>query len=156
MYTVFDSSDLFFKTKGSVQELAPIVAKYGIGGINPPAALLENCKAAREAAVVVRDLGLKWGLMPTPADFLVPDTTDEMFDQGIEKLKTWADTAQKMGVKYSYNHVCPGSNEWEFDENFERHVIRVGKINRIMRDNGIHYGLEFIGPKHVRDSFKHE
>ena len=154
MYSVFDASELFYKVKKSVQELAPLVKKYGIKGINPPAAILEDRKKAREAAKCAYDNGLKWGLLPTPVDFLVPDTTDEMFDAGLEKLKVWAETGEKIGVKYSYNHVFSGHNERDYNENFEWHVIRIRQINKIMTDHGIHYGLEFLGPWDLRNSFK--
>lgn len=155
MFTVFDASETFYKVKASVQELVPLLVKYGIGGINPPAELLEDPKAAREAAKCVADAGLKWSLMPTPVDFLWPETTDEMFDAAIEKLKVWCDTAEKMGVKYSYNHIFNGSNDREYAENFEWHVIRIRRINKIMQDHGIHYGNEFLGPWDLRNSFKY-
>ena len=155
MYSVFDASEMFYKVKKSVQELAPLLAKHGIKGINPPVEILENPKAAREAAKCVYDNGLKWGLLPTPVDFFAPDVPDEMFDNALEKLKIWADTAQKMGVKYSYNHIFPGHNERQYEENFSWHTIRLQKINKIMADNGIHYGLEFIAPWDVRALFKY-
>lgn len=154
MLTVFDASDLFYKVKKDVRELAPLVKKYGIKAINPPAAILEDHKKAREAAKCVYDNGLKWSLMPMPADFLVPDTSDEMFDAGLEKLKVWAGTGEKIGVKYAYNHVFPGHNERDYDENFEWHIIRVRQINKILRDHGIRYGLEFLGPWDLRNTFK--
>jgi hypothetical protein len=31
MYTVFDASDIFFRVKKSVEYLAPLLRKYGIG-----------------------------------------------------------------------------------------------------------------------------
>lgn len=40
MYSVFDASDTFYKVKKNVQELAPLLSKHGIEGINPPAELL--------------------------------------------------------------------------------------------------------------------
>lgn len=155
MYTGFDASELFYKVKMSVQELVPLLVKYGIGGINPPAELLEDPKAAREAAKCVRDAGLEWCLMPTPIDFLAFNVDDDMFDAGLEKLKVWADTAEKMGVKRSYNHIFPGSNEREYDANFEWHCIRIGRIQRVMKDHGILYGNEFLGPWDLRGMFKY-
>ena len=100
MYTVFDASETFFKVKITVEDLVPLLLKHGIEGINPPAELLETPKAAREAAKCVHGAGLQWGLLPTPVDFLAFNVSDELFDAGIEKLKSWADTAEKMGVKY--------------------------------------------------------
>jgi len=155
MYSVFDASETFYKVKKSVQELAPLVAKYGIKAINPPAEVLENAKAAREAAKCAYDNGLKWGLLPMPVDFFAPDVTDEIFDEALEKLKTWAENGQRMGVKYAYNHVFPGSNEKQYDENFSWHAIRLSQISGILSAHGIKYGLEFLAPWDLRKLFKY-
>jgi len=70
-------------------------------------------------------------------------------------LKVWAETGEKMGVKYAYNHVFSGNDTRRYDENFEWHVIRIRQVNKIMQDHGIHYGLEFLGPWDLRNSFKY-
>ncbi len=155
MYSVFDASEVFYKVKKSVQELAPLLVKHGIDGINPPASLLTDNKKAREAAKCVFDSGLKWSLLPTPVDFFAPDTTDALFDEALKTLRIWAETGEKMGVHYAYNHVFPGDNERQYDENFDWHVKRIRQINKIMRDHGIQYGLEFLGPHDLRNSFKY-
>ena len=155
MYSVFDASETFYKVNKSVQELAPLVAKHGIKAINPPKEVLEDVKAAREAAKCAYDNGLKWGLLPMPVDFFSPDVTDEAFDAALEKLKVWAESGQRMGVKNAYNHVFPGSNEKEYDENFTWHAIRLSQINRVLSAHGIRYGLEFLAPWDLRKLFKH-
>lgn len=156
MYTVFDASDVFYKVKKSVQELSPLLVKYGIEGINPPKELLEDKKSAREATKCVLDHGLNWSLLPTPVDFYAMDTTDEIFDKGLDKLKVWAKTGEKMGVKYSYNHVFSGHDIRDYAENYEWHLIRIKQVNKIMSDHGIHYGLEFLGPWDLRNLFKYK
>lgn len=155
MYTGFDASEIFYKVKASVQELVPLLIKYGIKGINPPAELLENLPAAREAAKIVIGEGLRWTLLPTPIDFLSEDISNEQFDEGIEKLKKWADVGQKIGVKYSYNHIFPGSNKLQYAENFEWHCVRIQQINNVMKNHGIFYGNEFLGPWDLRNRFKY-
>lgn len=95
MYQLFDAS--FFRVKGTVQELAPLVAKHGMGGINVPVEILEDVNLAREAAKCVYDNGLQWGLLPTPVDCLSGFATDDkMFDEGMEKLKRWAEIGKKL------------------------------------------------------------
>ncbi len=155
MYSVFDASEVFYKVNKSVQELAPLLSKHGIGGINPPAALLSDPKKAREAAKCVYGNGLKWSLLPTPADFLAPGTTDEMFDEALKTLIVWAETGEKIGVRYAYNHIFPGHNERQYNENFDWHVKRIRQVNKIMSNCGIRYGLEFLGPWDLRNSFKY-
>ena len=129
----------------SLEELAPLCAKHGVPGLSAPAAVLDDASAAREAAAVMRDNGLIWGLMPMTADFYAWDLEDEAFEEALRHLERRAKTAEKVGVRFAYNHVWPSSPR-PFDENFDWHVQRVRRVGRILRDHGVRYGLEFLGP----------
>jgi sugar phosphate isomerase/epimerase len=155
MYTLFDAGPVFYNVKGTLGELAPLVKKHGIDAIAPTTELLEDEHAAKEARKLMADLGLKWGLMPMPMDSYWENTTDEMFEQGIKALAVRAKCAEKLGVKLAYNHIFPGSNVREFNENFDWHLNRIKRIFDILTDHGIHYGLEFLGPWDLFCSFKH-
>ncbi len=48
----------------------------------------------------------------------------------------------------------PGSNELTQEQNREFHLKRLIPVARILADHNISLGLEFIGPKHIRDSQK--
>lgn len=153
MYTVFDGNH--FGVRLPLEELVPLVSRHGLQGIHVPALLLDDAAGAREAGKLVRHHGLRWSLMPTPLDFYAEDVGEEAFDAGLETLKAWADVAERMGVRYAYNHVWNGSNQRPYAENLEWLLPRVRRVNRVMRDNGIRYGLEFLGPVPLRDSFKY-
>jgi sugar phosphate isomerase/epimerase len=153
MYTVF--ANFHNGVNATVEELVPLLKKYGIEGIAAPDGLMENKKAALEAGKLVRDNGLRWYLMPTPLDFYVEDISDEEFDKGIETLKEWADIGEKMGFKYSYNHFWSGSNSRDYEENFEWNVTRMRRVWKVFNDHGIKYGLEYLGPHPLRNSFKY-
>ena len=49
----------------------------------------------------------------------------------------------------------PGSNDRPYDENHQFHVTRFTPIAKILGDHGVSLGLEFIGPKTLRDSQKY-
>lgn len=139
----------------SIEELAPLAARYGIEAISPPAQLFEDAKAAAEADAIIRDYGLKWGLMPMPADFYFWDLSDEDFEKALEKLDRWASVAEKLGSRHAYNHVWSSSPR-EFDENFEWTVKRVRAVNTVLKNHGVRYGLEFLGPHELRSWQKYE
>ena len=81
MYTIFDMNH--FGIRASLQEIVPLVVRYGIGGIHVPAELLEDEKTAREAAKLVLGNGLKWSLLPTPVDFFAESVdNDARFKSG--------------------------------------------------------------------------
>ena len=58
-----------------IRELAPWAARYGFQAVSAPQEVLRDKNAAREAAAVMADCGLSWGLMPMPADFIIGSWT---------------------------------------------------------------------------------
>ena len=153
MYSVFDAGENFYRVRKSIEELAPLVKKYNIKGISPSVEILEDRAMARAAMNIVRDNGLQWGLLPTPVDMLSPATCDKMFNEALEKLRFWAETGRIIGVDRCYTHVIPGHNELGYEENFEKHIVRVKQIHSVLSSCGIRYGLEFLGSRDLRNSF---
>lgn len=138
-----------------IRELAPWAARYGFQAVSAPQEVLRNKNAAREAAAVMADCGLSWGLMPMPADFYHWELDDAAFEKALETLRRDACAARVLGVTHAYNHVWPCSPR-EFEENFSWVVKRIRAVNRILRENGIFYGLEFLGPQELRTLAEHE
>lgn len=139
----------------SIRELAPLCRQYGIQALSAVREILEDEKAAEEAAAVMKDNGLVWGLMPMPADFYHWDLDDERFDQALRTLARQAAAAEKLGVTHAYNHVW-SSGPRAYEENFEWHIRRVSAVSEILNDHGVQYGLEFLGPHELRSWQKHE
>jgi sugar phosphate isomerase/epimerase len=73
----------------------------------------------------------------------------------LDKLPRLAKAAHALGVRRTATWVLPMSNERELDENIAFHIDRFTPIARILADHDIRLGLEFIGPKTLRDSQKH-
>lgn len=147
MYKVLDAGAL--RLPGTVAELAPLAVKYGFQGINCPTTILEDANQAKEALAALQHYGLQWGVLPTPFDIF---TDVEDLPGEIEKLKRWAEAGEKLGVKHSYNHIWSSHNSRAFDENFEWHVKRLELVQEIFKNHGISYGLEFLGPHHLRSN----
>lgn len=153
MYTVFDPGHC--GVSASVYEIAPLAVKYGIGGVAVPQNLLEDPKAGVAAADFIFDHGLRWSLLPTPADFFTESVTDAAFDSALEHFKRWADAGEKMGVRYCYNHVWNGSNARKSEAQFEWVLRRLRRIWKVADDHGLHYGMEFLGPCPLQRSFRY-
>jgi sugar phosphate isomerase/epimerase len=153
MYKTLDAAMLGIP--GTIQELAPLAVKYGFEGINLPKAALLDPRAADEAMACARDHGLKWGLLQTPADFFAEDLGDDAFEAALATLATWAAVGERLGVAYAYNHVWPSSASRPFAANFDWHVQRLARIQAVLGDHGIRYGLEFLGPYELRTAHQH-
>ena len=139
----------------SIRELAPLCAQHGIQALSATRELLEKKAAAKEAAAVLKDNGLVWGLMPMPADFYHWDLDEAGFAQALKTLARHAAAAEKLGVKHAYNHVW-SSGPRAYEENFDWHVRRIAAVSGILADHGVQYGLEFLGPHELRTWQPHE
>lgn len=153
MFRTLDASML--NLPYSIPELAPLAAACGMQAISAPAEVVDDERAGREAAAIMRDLGLSWGLLPMTADYYHWDLDDAAFDRALEKLRRRADAAQRLGITHAYNHIWPTS-PLEFDAAFEWNVKRVRAVTTILSDAGVHYGLEFLGTHELRTWQKHE
>ena len=139
----------------SAKELAPLAAKYRFQAISVSGEMMNDPVLAAESDAVVKSCGLTWGLLPMPADFYHWDLDDERFDAALEELRRRGEFAERLGIRHAYNHVWPTSFR-EFDENFDWHVRRVKAVAGILKNHGVHYGLEFLGPHELRHWQKNE
>ena len=125
----------------------------GFRGIEVPAGAFETDAAAAEAGRVLADFGMRFGLIMAPADmYRIPD---EEFPGRVREFGEWAHRARLAGCRRAYNHIWPGSNVYSFSQNLDWHNRRLAAVYHVLREEGIQYGLEFMGAKTVRDQFRY-
>jgi sugar phosphate isomerase/epimerase len=73
----------------------------------------------------------------------------------LDKLPRQAKAAQALGVQRSATWVLPMSDQREMEDNIRFHIDRFKPISKILADHHIRLGLEFIGPRTLRESQKH-
>lgn len=139
----------------SVFEFAPVLEKYGITAVNIPSDILKDKETFAEADRCIRAHGLHWGMLPTPVDSYDENLTDEKFAEGVETLKRWADIVSDAGKINCYNHIWPGSNKRVYKDQREWLLDRAGRITTVLKDAGIRYGFEFLGPVPLQESFRY-
>lgn len=135
------------------ENLLAAAQRFGFGGIEVPAHAFGSIKNAREAGKILEDLGMRWGLMMAPCDMF--KVCDEEFEAALKQWARWLERAREAGCKRAYNHFWPGADDRDFQENFAWHHHRLKKIFHIMEENGIQYGLEFMGARTVCSQFKY-
>ncbi len=96
--------------------------------------------------------GLQPGLVSLPLNFRGTQTE---FDTCLDELPAQAQLAVALGYTRTTTVIMPGDNQLSFRDNWSFHVERLRPIAEILDHNGIRLGLEFIGPKTLRDQFKH-
>ncbi|MBI1331813.1 MAG: TIM barrel protein [Armatimonadetes bacterium] len=77
------------------------------------------------------------------------------FDAGFSAMKAQIKTMQGVGVTRCATWILPGSNDLTTEANTEFHRQRLTPIAQLLADHGMIFGLEFVGPKTLRDKFTH-
>jgi sugar phosphate isomerase/epimerase len=87
-----------------------------------------------------------------PVDF---SQTDSVFNDGIKVLKDYCKVMRKIDSVGFCRWIMPTSNNLTYLKNFKIHKERLKECAKIIGDNDMKLGLEFVGPKTLmaRDQF---
>lgn len=101
----------------------------------------------------VRDLFAQAGVRPGQWGLPVAWNRDDQWQDDLRELPKLAALGRALGCTRTSTWAPPGSNERPFGANFEWHVQRFRPIAQILADEGCSLGIEFIGPKTLRDRY---
>lgn len=76
--------------------------------------------------------------------------------QMLTDLPALAKLASVIGCTRSCTYFGSGSNERDYDENFQWHAERLRPVAAILNEYGIRFGMEFMGPISVRRDCRYE
>ena len=134
-------------------ESVALAARHGWAGCDLPvveATQLAAERSADDVAAIFSQAGVRpggWGL---------PLNWREPYDQAaLDALSQQAALAAKLGCTRVYTWLTPGSNERPFRENFAFHVAQLLPVAQVLAEHGCRLGLEFIGPRTLRDSLRY-
>lgn len=116
----------------------------------------------REAAALADEHGLDHvrtlfqnaGVLPGQWGLPVAWNKDE-WAADLEQLPKLAALGRELGCTRTATWCPSGSNDREYDENFQWHANRFRPIAEVLAENGCRLGIEFLGPKTIRDRFQH-
>lgn len=134
------------------EEGARLAARYGFAGLAiDPSFLLEHGPDA--VLEILQQHSLRPGSFGLPVDFR---GSDEGFEASLGTLEPLAKAAQAVGCTRASTYIFSWSDELDFAANFAFHRERLAPPAAILADHGISLGLEFLGPKTLRDGHPHE
>ncbi|MCK5805716.1 MAG: sugar phosphate isomerase/epimerase [Lentisphaeria bacterium] len=124
---------------GPSEEVFALAKSVGFEGIDPPMSEpVEHIRALHE------EHGMRVGCLALPTNFRTDENT---FGEGLGMLPDAASKAAAIGCTRCVTWIGPSSDELPFAENFRRHALRLASVARVLGDNGLRLGLEFVGPK---------
>jgi len=128
--------------------------QYGFEGIAPSEGEFENKSAAEvgEWLATMKDKGIRYGAAGLSVEFRKDDAR---FRSDLAQYPKRAALLKQLGVTRVATWLLPGSNELTYLENFKQHETRLREAAKVLRDNGIRLGLEFVGPRTSRERFRY-
>lgn len=141
---------------GTLEELLGYAKAGGFGGLDlnisqarqkADEGKLDEVRAAYEGA------GLKMGGWGLPVDFR---GEEEKFQEGLADLPALAAVGQDLGCTRVPTWILPFHEELSFEENYALHQRRLRACAEVLADHGCALGLEFVGPKTMRQGKQHE
>jgi sugar phosphate isomerase/epimerase len=123
----------------SVEPFAEVISKMDAGK-------LEQLQAARTEARLV------WGAAGLPIDFR---KTEELFSEGIKTLPAISSACAKAGVTRMGTWIMPCHDSLTYMQNMRQHATRLRVAAKILKDNNLRLGLEYVGPKTLWTSKKY-
>jgi sugar phosphate isomerase/epimerase len=136
----------------SMQEEVAYAHKHGFRGCDVDLAAAEQFGIAQ-----TRDLFEQNDLIMGGCGLTVEFRQDDAsFRSDLSELPRWADIAQKLGCTRCSTWVPSWSDERPFDEQFKLLRGRFRECAIVLKAHGIRLGLEFLGPKTLRDDHEYE
>jgi len=100
----------------------------------------------------VRRLFAEAGIAPGHWNLPVNMRDDAQFATDIVDLPRLVGIAVELGCLRATSGIMPGSNDFTFEENYARTLDRFTQVAKPLAEANVMLGIEFIGPKTLRDT----
>ncbi|MCU0913043.1 MAG: sugar phosphate isomerase/epimerase [Planctomycetes bacterium] len=139
--------------KANQQQALEYAVKYGFGGIAPSDGEFANKSAAEigEWLARMKQKGIRYGSAGLPVEFR---RDEERFRTDLAQFPKRAALLKQLGVTRVATWITPGHNELTYLQNFKMLETRFREVAKVLQDNDIRLGLEFVGPRTSREKFR--
>jgi sugar phosphate isomerase/epimerase len=134
------------------EQLIDLASRYGFDCVDWSARdLVERSGGAEQARGLLREKNVVIGAIGLPVNWR---STEEKFRAGLGRLVEEAEAACELGVTRCCTYILPSVDQ------SPAHFMAVATRRlrlcaRILGAYGIRFGLEFVGPHHLRTAWKH-
>lgn len=130
-------------------QLLEYAVKYGFEGITPSTGEFENKSASEisEWLQLMKEKGIRYGAGGLPVNFR---RNEDQFKSDLAKLPKQAGLLRQLGVTRVATWIMPGHRELTYRQQFKLLTNRFREVAKVLKDNNIRLGLEFVGPRTSR------
>ncbi|UCF14853.1 MAG: sugar phosphate isomerase/epimerase [Phycisphaerales bacterium] len=127
--------------------------KYGFDSITPNLGEFQNKSASeiREWVALMKEKGIRYGAGGLPVEFR---RDQDRFEKDLAQLPERARTLRQMGVTRTATWILSGHQQLTYFRHFEMLKTRFREVAKVLKDNDISLGLEFVGPRTTRMRFR--
>ena len=140
--------------EGDQRHVIDLAARHGFESVAPAAAQLQSMSdgALADLRGLMTDRGLVWGAGGLPVDFR---KDDETFRRTSERLTEYAKGLRRAGVTRIGTWILPCSDTYTYRRYFDAIATRLQQTARVLHDEGVRLGLEYVGPRTSLTSCKY-
>ena len=132
--------------KATQREAVEYAAKFGFEVVDADGSYLAGLSDSDLAQLrdFMASKKVGWAMAGLPVDFRREDAT---FSETLKPFPAYAKALQRAGVRRVTTWLGPASAQRTYLVNFRIHAQRLREIARVLNDNGIRLGIEYVGPK---------
>jgi sugar phosphate isomerase/epimerase len=134
------------------EALLALAKRHGYGAVGCDPLALEAEGLDDFAAL---DLMGRYGVIISDFGLPVNITGRDKFNESFPRLEKTARAAARLGIRRCATWMLSFSNELEYAENFKFHTQILRTVAEVLREYGILFGVEFLGPKTIRAKGKY-
>lgn len=139
--------------KANQQQALEYAVKYGFGGIAPSEGEFASKSAAEigEWVALLKQKGIRYGAAGLPVEFR---RDEAQFQKDMAQFPKRVSLMKQLGITRVATWILPGSNDLTYLQNFKMHETRFREVAKVLKDNDLRLGLEFVGPRTSREKFR--
>jgi sugar phosphate isomerase/epimerase len=144
--------------KANQRQAVELAAKHGFDAVDADGKYLGGLSDGELSDLTgfMKSKNVAWAMSGLPVEFRKDDAT---FNTGMAAFPTYARGLKRAGVRMVTTWVLPMSNDSTYLANFRIHATRLRAAARVLGDNGLRFGMEYVAPKTLwasqRYSFVH-
>lgn len=132
--------------KATQREAVEYAAKFGFDVVDADGKYLSGLSAPELAQLrdFMASKKVGWAMAGLPVEFRRDDAA---FSDTLKAFPAYAQAIERAGVKRVTTWISPTSANRTYLVNFRTHAQRLREVARVVNDNGIRLGIEYVAPK---------